>query len=188
MQVHSLRFASAKPIIAALAGVVILLPLTSCASTDAQAPADDVTVTDTERSNEATSNDTDPGHVLDRERVARLESMVRTPDDAIVAAGPTPSYETVAGRRQIATIRNEDDLTYGPGHYVLTTYCMGENSLTIDFSMGDGLQSGTMSCTPESSSRQLEFILVETERSMSVQITPDATAPAEIAYRLDLLS
>ena len=188
MEAIRLRFASAKPLIAVLAAVGILFPLASCSVNDAQTPTGNTMATDMEQSDETTDDDMNPGHVLDREQVARLESMVRTPDDAITISGPTPSYETVAGRRQIATIRNEDDLTYGPGHYVLTTYCMGENSLTIDFSMGDGLQSGTMSCTPESSSRQLEFILVETERSMSVQITPDAATPAEFTYRLDLLS
>lgn len=191
MNASSHRFLPARLFIMTMAAVGILFPLSSCATgNDAESPNGTAQVGDgsTTREEEPHEEDSDEeDHVLSQEQVETLETMVRTPDRALVIAGARPSYTTTSGRKQIMTIRDEDDLSYDSGHYVLTTYCMGENTLTIDFSIGEVMKTDTLSCSPESSVKQTELIFTGEQKAMAVQITPAADTPAEIAYRIDRL-
>ena len=182
------RFPPARLIIMTMAAVGILFPLSSCSTdSNAESPNGTTQVGDGNDTREEEPSEEDSDHVLDQEQVETLETMVRTPDRALVIAGARPSYTTTSGRRQIMTIRDEDDLSYDSGHYVLTTYCMGENTLTIDFAIGEVTKTDTLSCSPESSARQTELIFDGEQKAMVVQIAPAADTPAEIAYRIDRL-
>lgn len=98
---------------------------------------------------------------------------------------PTASYTERDGGRDMLSLQNQDELTFSDRKsYMLSVLCMGEGSVSIEWTLGTQSEQRNLECAPKIAETALGMSNVNA-KSSTVKIVAKEGSKAEIAYRLD---
>jgi hypothetical protein len=101
---------------------------------------------------------------------------------AILTAGARPTVVLRDGKKQVMSIRDVDESSYGPGTYYMTSYCAGTGQLSMSLSIGRENVRGELTCRPEVASSSLELEVAARTVGLQVAIVPQTAAEAAVSY------
>ena len=132
-------------------------------------------------------------HILPSSDVEELELRLESIGESTATGNltvlgelhPTASYTERDGGRGMPSLQNQDELTFSDcKSYMLSVLCMGEGSVSIEWTLGTQSEQRNLECAPKIAETALGMSNVNA-KSSTVKIVAEEGSKAEIAYRLD---
>jgi len=132
-------------------------------------------------------------HILPSSDVEELELRLESIGESTATGSltllgelhPTASYTERDGGRDMLSLQNQDEFTFSDRKsYMLSVLCMGEGSVSIEWTLGTQSEQRNLECAPKIAETALGMSNVNA-KSSTVKIVAKEGSKAEIAYRLD---